>query len=130
MHEIYNLGRYKKKKHRAGRYQNTERASLRPWFATPGFCETRRKYRRTGMFKKIVVTNPQQTCRNGLQSFTFATRLIFKFTTLMNPLGKIVLGLVAGVAAYQILKIRSVRNSLVDALVDGSVYVIKRKLLK
>lgn len=48
----------------------------------------------------------------------------------MNPLGKIVLGLVAGVAAYQILKIRSVRNSLVDALVDGSVYVIKRKLLK
>lgn len=48
----------------------------------------------------------------------------------MNPLGKIALGLVAAVVAYQILKIRSVRNTLVDAVVDGSVYVIKRKLLK
>ncbi|MGB3779565.1 MAG: hypothetical protein WA960_14485 [Tunicatimonas sp.] len=48
----------------------------------------------------------------------------------MNPLGKIALGLVAGVVLYQVLKIRSVRNTLVDAVVDGSVYVIKRKLLK
>jgi hypothetical protein len=48
----------------------------------------------------------------------------------MNPLGKIALGLVAGVVLYQVLKIRSIRNTLVDAVVDGSVYVIKRKLLK
>lgn len=48
----------------------------------------------------------------------------------MNPIGKIALGLVAGVVLYQVLKIRSVRNTLVDAVVDGSVYVIKRKLLK
>ncbi len=47
----------------------------------------------------------------------------------MNPLGKIAIGLVAGVVLYQVLKIRSVRNTLVDAVVDGSVYLIKRKLL-
>ena len=48
----------------------------------------------------------------------------------MNPIAKIALGLVTGVVLYQVLKIRSVRNTLVDAVVDGSVYVIKRKLLK
>ena len=50
--------------------------------------------------------------------------------TLMNAFGKLALGLVAGVVAYQILKVRTVRNTLVDAVVDGSVYLIKRRLLK
>lgn len=48
----------------------------------------------------------------------------------MNVLGKIALGVAASVVAFQIIKIRSVRNTLVDAVVDGSVYLIKRKLLK
>ena len=48
----------------------------------------------------------------------------------MNAFGKLALGLVAGVVAYQILKVRTVRNTLVDAVVDGSVYLIKRRLLK
>ena len=46
----------------------------------------------------------------------------------MNPLGKIALGLAAGVVVYRVIKIRTVRNALVDAVVDGSVYLIKRKL--
>lgn len=48
----------------------------------------------------------------------------------MNVFGKIALGFAASVVVYQILKVRSVRNTLVDAVVDGSVYLIKRKLLK
>ena len=48
----------------------------------------------------------------------------------MNALKKIALGFVVSVVAYQLLKVRSVRKTLVDAVVDGSVYLIKRKLLK
>ena len=46
----------------------------------------------------------------------------------MNTLGKIALGVAAGVVVYQVIKIRAVRNTLVDAVVDGSVYLVKRKL--
>ena len=46
----------------------------------------------------------------------------------MNALGKVAIGIAAGVVLYQIVKVRTVRNALVDAVVDGSVYVIKRKL--
>lgn len=46
----------------------------------------------------------------------------------MSPLGKIALGVAAGVVVYQVIKIRTVRNALVDAVVDGSVYLVKRKL--
>ena len=48
----------------------------------------------------------------------------------MNGLKKIAIGFVATVVVYQVLKVRSVRNTLVDAVVDGSVYLIKRRLLK
>ena len=47
----------------------------------------------------------------------------------MSTLGKIAISAALGVAVYQILKVKSVRNTLVDAMVDGSVYLIKRKLL-
>ena len=46
----------------------------------------------------------------------------------MNVFGKIALGVVAGVVVYQVIKIQAVRNTLLDAVVDGSVYLIKRKL--
>ena len=46
----------------------------------------------------------------------------------MNALGKVAIGIAAGVVFYQVIKVRTVRNALVDAVVDGSVYVIKRKL--
>ncbi len=55
---------------------------------------------------------------------------LFNNRILMNVFGKIALGIAASVVAFQIIKIRSVRNTLVDAVVDGSVYLIKRKLLK
>ena len=57
-------------------------------------------------------------------------RLFFDNADPMNVFGKIALGVVASVVVYQFLKIRSVRNTLVDAVVDSSVYLIKRKLLK
>ena len=56
--------------------------------------------------------------------------LFFDNDYLMDALRKIALGLAVSVVAYQVLKIRSVRNTLVDAVVDSSVYLIKRKLLK
>ena len=47
----------------------------------------------------------------------------------MSTLGKIAISAALGVAVYQLLKVKSVRKSLVDVVVDGSVYLIKRKLL-
>ena len=47
----------------------------------------------------------------------------------MSTLGKIAISAALGVAVYQLLKVKLVRKSLVDVVVDGSVYLIKRKLL-
>lgn len=47
----------------------------------------------------------------------------------MSSFGKIAISAALGVAVYQLLKVKSVRSILVGAVVDGSVYLVKRKLL-
>jgi hypothetical protein len=46
----------------------------------------------------------------------------------MNNLLKILLSVVASVIAFRVVTIKPIRNYLLNALLDGAVFMIKRKL--
>ncbi|MEM8966626.1 MAG: hypothetical protein AAGE93_09420 [Bacteroidota bacterium] len=45
-----------------------------------------------------------------------------------NSLLRILLSIVASVIAFRIITVRPIRNYLLTALLDGAVFLIKRKL--
>jgi len=46
----------------------------------------------------------------------------------MNNLLKILLSVTASVIAFRVMTIKPIRNYLLNALLDGAVFLIKRKL--